>query len=296
MPPSTGVSSEPGPTTSPSPTQARGPGGLDTDALRRSWPDVLDWLSRHKRVTWTFVAQNAQVADYDGQRVLLAISTVGLADTFRRGAHADYVRQALIDVLGVDARVEGVASDDGGSGARPAPVAAAPTAADPAASAGPTTRTVRPSADAPDRGADVAATPPADAPGDSSTGPRPLAGTASSGATPVARAAAQSTPSAAGTEPSTQTRPGRGSGDGGPASESEPASWSAAPPPHATAPSWASPERPGEGLADQARGSGHAVDDSAISDDDESIDDLADVGVPVVERLLGGTVISEDSR
>ena len=90
----------------------KGPGGLDTDALRRSWPDVLEWLSRHKRVTWTFVSQNAQVLDYDGQRVLLGISTVGLADTFRRGAHADYVRQALIDVLGVDARVDGIPSDD----------------------------------------------------------------------------------------------------------------------------------------------------------------------------------------
>ena len=131
----------PGPVTTPAATAApaapqpapvahpKGPGGLDTDALRRSWPDVLEWLSRHKRVTWTFVAQNAQVADYDGQRVLLGISTVGLAETFRRGAHADYVRQALIDVLGVDARVEGVPSDDTVPpvpAAAPSPAAGAP--------------------------------------------------------------------------------------------------------------------------------------------------------------------------
>jgi DNA polymerase-3 subunit gamma/tau len=38
------------------------------------------------------------------------------------------------------------------------------------------------------------------------------------------------------------------------------------------------------------------VDDSAISDADEFIDDLTDVGVPVVERILGGTVIGEESR
>ena len=68
---------------------------------------MLDWLSRNKRVTWTFVRRTPRSLDYDGQRVLLGISTVGLADTFRRGAHADYVRQALIDVLGVDARVDG---------------------------------------------------------------------------------------------------------------------------------------------------------------------------------------------
>ena len=40
----------------------------------------------------------------------------------------------------------------------------------------------------------------------------------------------------------------------------------------------------------------HLVDDTAISDDDESIDELADVGVPVVERILGGTVIREEER
>ncbi len=263
-PPPNRDSSEPGATTSASTTQVRGPGGLDTDALRRSWPDVLDWLSRHKRVTWTFVAQNAQVADYDGQRVLLGISTVGLADTFRRGAHADYVRQALIDVLGVDARVEGVPSDDGVGAARPAPVPPAQAAtADPAAGGRQPTRPARSSAAVPiPESADEPAAPPSDAASDSPVG----------------------------------TDTGRGSGGSRPASGSERGSWSDAPPAHDTAPSWAAPERPGTGPADQARGSGEGVDDSAISDDDESIDELPDVGVPVVERLLGGTVISEDSR
>ena len=74
------------------PPSPKGPGGLDTDALRRSWPDVLAKLFEMRRSTWTFVSQNAQVADYDGHRVLLTISTVGLADTFRRGPHAEYVR------------------------------------------------------------------------------------------------------------------------------------------------------------------------------------------------------------
>ena len=263
-PPPNQDSSEPGATTSASTTQVRGPGGLDTDALRRSWPDVLDWLSRHKRVTWTFVAQNAQVADYDGQRVLLGISTVGLADTFRRGAHADYVRQALIDVLGVDARVEGVPSDDGGGAARLVPMPPAPAAtAAPAAGGRQATRPARPTAAVPDpESADEPAARPADAASDSPVG----------------------------------THTGRGSEAGRPASGSEPGSWSDAPAPHETAPSWAAPGRPGTGPTDQARGSGDGVDDSAISADDESIDELPDVGVPVVERLLGGTVISEDSR
>ena len=144
-PPTRSAAAAPAPpaATTPEPPPApapKGPGGLDTDALRRSWPDVLEWLSRHKRVTWTFVSQNAQVADYDGTRVLLGISTVGLAETFRRGAHADYVRQALIDVLGVDARVEGVPMEDAGAAAR----AAAPPAPAPAPGRGPRGRARRP--------------------------------------------------------------------------------------------------------------------------------------------------------
>lgn len=277
-PASTPVHSEaPAPVRPPAPAaapavaeqQPKGPGGLDTDALRRSWPDVLEWLSRHKRVTWTFVSQNAQVADYDGQRVLLGISTVGLAETFRRGAHADYVRQALIDVLGVDARVEGVPSEGAAEASRAAalppvaPVAQGGTGGD-RPEAGRTTDDDRPPP--PD---------PADGPGPAAAPRPPEAPTASA-------------PGGGGARPA--SAPGRGG---------EPPSWSDAPPPPGTAPSWASPlERAKAEVAEERQvvPEERVVDDTAVSDDDESLDDLTDVGVPVVERLLGGTVISEDAR
>ena len=215
----------------------RGPGGLDTDALRRSWPDVLAKLFEMRRSTWTFVSQNAQVADYDGQRVLLTISTVGLADTFRRGPHAEYVRQALIDVLGVDARVEGRPADE--PSAPPADPSAQPPAPPPSGS-------------------------PAAAPGAS--------------------------------RPATETPP-----QGPPAPPpTEAPSWSDAPPPPETAPEWAGPAEGARADVDDeqapATETQHVVDDNAVSDDDESIDELADVGVPVVQRILGGTVISEEER
>lgn len=38
----------------------------------------------------------------------------------------------------------------------------------------------------------------------------------------------------------------------------------------------------------------HVIDDSAVSEDDESVDALADVGLPVIERVLGGRVIHEE--
>ncbi len=216
----------------------KGPGGLDTDALRRSWPDVLAKLFEMRRSTWTFVSQNAQVAEYDGQRVLLTISTVGLADTFRRGAHAEYVRQALIDVLGVDARVEG----------RPADEPYTPLADPPQQSARP------PAAAAPGPGHGPGSAPAAFAP---SSAPAPAA-------------------------------------------PPEAPSWSDAPPPPETAPEWAGPVGRSHGGGPEgdreAAAPPHVVDDTAVSDDDESIDELSDVGVPVVERILGGTVISEEER
>ena len=258
---------EPAPVTASVPDPApvahpKGPGGLDTDALRRSWPDVLEWLSRNKRVTWTFVAQNAQVVDYDGQRVLLGISTVGLAETFRRGAHADYVRQALIDVLGVDARVEGVAVRRG-RGCRPGTAPSEPSGSGRrlrGCRAGRRRRPRRPPPHPPGR-ATASGSAPAGAPGPPGERRRRCR------------------------RRSSRTR--------------EPASWSDAPPPPDTAPTWASPleqAKAAVAVETEAVAVEHQVDDTAISADDESIDDLTDVGVPVVERILGGTVIAEDPK
>jgi DNA polymerase III subunit gamma/tau len=84
------------------------PGGIDTAAIRRSWPDVLAKIFSIRRTTWTFLSEHTQVLDYDGKRLLLGIQTEGLATTFRRGQHAELVRQALSEVLGVEAVVDAI--------------------------------------------------------------------------------------------------------------------------------------------------------------------------------------------
>ncbi len=191
------------------PVSAPGPGGIDTAAIRRSWPDVLAKIFGLKRATWTFLSEHAQVLDYDGDRLLLGISTVGLANTFRRGQHAEYVRQALIDTLGLDVRVEGVPTDEAQAAAAPSPPPApAPTGS------------------APDRAA--------------------------------ARAAAG--------RPAAPGRPE-------PAAEDEP--------PAGGDPPEGAPRGP--------------VDDSAVSIDDEDIAELGEVGLPVVRRILGATVMDDGS-
>lgn len=95
------------------------PGGIDTDAIRRSWPDILAKIFTIRRTTWTFLSEHTQVLDYDGRRLLLGIQTEGLATTFRRGQHAELVRQALSEVLGVEAVVEGIPTVKSGRSTSP---------------------------------------------------------------------------------------------------------------------------------------------------------------------------------
>jgi DNA polymerase III subunit gamma/tau len=108
------------------------PGGIDTAAIRRSWPDVLAKIFSIRRTTWTFLSEHTQVLDYDGKRLLLGIQTEGLATTFRRGQHAELVRQALSEVLGVEAVVEGILTPQS---ERPAPSSPDPARGTPVAAA-----------------------------------------------------------------------------------------------------------------------------------------------------------------
>jgi DNA polymerase-3 subunit gamma/tau len=258
----------------PHPAPVRGPGGIDTAAIRRAWPDVLAKLFSMKRTSWTFVSEHAQVIDYDGSRLTLGIATVGLANTFRRGQHAELVRQALIDVLGVDARVEGVPTPDPNLSA---------ASGEPHPTAQPA---IRPASEPP-------------------TSDRATTGTGSA-------ADGGRHESAPRDERSRHTSPAPEAGDGGWASAtSAPSggpSWASGPdaPPAAVPPSSAAAETGTASRLQRARAAvaaeepertpeQHLADDSAASADDEDIEALGEVGRPVIERLLGGRVIDEGS-
>jgi DNA polymerase-3 subunit gamma/tau len=249
------------------PTAPQPAGGMDTDAIRRAWPQVLGRIFGMRRGTWTFVSQHAKVMAYDGKTLTLGISTAGLTNAFRAGNHADIVRQALIDELGVDAVVDGVHVADAGG----------PTVVAPPAGA------VRP---APEPAAD-AGSPPA--------GGRTLehnAGWGSVSAPAPDWATSPTTPAGSG-------RPDAESPDtnGGSATEA-----TGSPPVAVTAAQGAGAVRESldaarRGAPDTSR-SGAAdpapfTDDAAVSEDDEDIELSGDVGRSVVEKVLGGRVISE---
>jgi DNA polymerase III subunit gamma/tau len=262
--PAAGPTPTAGPTSAVAPTGATG--GIDTAAIRRAWPDVLTWLSRNKRVTWTLVSDHAHVQSYDGKRLELGIAPTALLVRFRQGPHTELIRQALIDVLGVDARVECV----------PVPEGQAPTGGGAAAAPSPRHESagVSPAAhQAPPTGAGAPAA------GASAAGDPGLAAAARHA--PESSAGWASAPSAPGSAPSWASEP----------VSAAPAFSDAEPAQQISRLKQAMAVVEAEGPA--ARPETRVADDSAASDDDEDIEGLGEVGPPVIERILGGRVIEE---
>jgi DNA polymerase-3 subunit gamma/tau len=234
---------------------------MTTEKVRRMWPDVLNALSHLKRATWSLVSQHAQVLDFDGTRLLLGFGSPGLAGTFGRGAHQEFLRQAMIDVMGLDCRVDTTSGERTGS-----PPASAPSAA-------------------PLPSAQVAGSAPAaSAPGvPASTVPAstvPAAPVASAAVVPPRHLPADEGP------PLSEPPP-----DDEPPPEDEPPSRARRPEPQqpaATPPAAAPPPRPA-----RPQPTVSASQDQDVSIDDPDIEGSGLVGRPVVEQLLGGRVIEE---
>jgi DNA polymerase III subunit gamma/tau len=118
------------------PAEPSASGEMGVSEVRRLWDDVLDRLAGFRRTTWSLISHNATVVDARGGVLTLGFSTPGIRDTFvSRSDHQEYVRQAMIDVLGVDWRVEAIVEARGSEPARSRPEERrAPSAPDPPAS------------------------------------------------------------------------------------------------------------------------------------------------------------------
>jgi DNA polymerase III subunit gamma/tau len=137
--PPAGSSSEPATTTA-----AGSP--LSLVDVRRLWPDIVEATKQRRRVTWIHLTQQAQVVQVDDTTLTLGFGNAGARDSFDNGGSAEIVRQAAIDVVGHDWRVETIVDP----GAQPA--AAAPPAATEGAPATPSTTADAPPDVEPDPG------------------------------------------------------------------------------------------------------------------------------------------------
>jgi DNA polymerase III subunit gamma/tau len=87
--------------------------------VRRLWPDLLDAVKLKRRYTWILLSQNAQVADVDDKTLTIALVNAGARNSFTSGGSEEILRQAAIDVIGHDWRVESIVDPSAQPGSEP---------------------------------------------------------------------------------------------------------------------------------------------------------------------------------
>jgi DNA polymerase-3 subunit gamma/tau len=118
--PQPGPSPDPSPAPDPTPEPAPEPGPPGALALvdvRRLWPDIVEAVKARRRLTWIHLTQHAQVVAVDATTLTLGFSNAGARESFDGGGSAEIVRQAAIDVVGSDWKVETIVDP----GAQPSP-------------------------------------------------------------------------------------------------------------------------------------------------------------------------------
>ncbi len=133
-----------GPADQPVAEQPAGPrGGLSLVDVRRLWPDILEQTKNRRRLAWMVLSQHAHVVDVDGTRLTVGFANSGARDSFVNGGCDEILRQAAIDVVGMDWRVESIVDPSGAA-------AHAPVVQKSATDAAPAPRTAAPAQDSPD--------------------------------------------------------------------------------------------------------------------------------------------------
>jgi len=125
-------------------------GGLGLVDVRRLWPDLLEAVKLKRRYTWILLSQNAQIAAVDDKTLTIALVNAGARNSFSSGGSEEILRQAAIDVIGHDWRIEAIVDPSAQPGAEPPLQVTRPAVPDPAPSA-PEPPAAQPEPEAPPR-------------------------------------------------------------------------------------------------------------------------------------------------
>ena len=79
---------------------------MDVGALRRMWPDVIENVKKRRRLTWSLLSASAQIIAVDESNITIGIVNAGARDSFVRSESNEILRQAFIDVVGLDRKIE----------------------------------------------------------------------------------------------------------------------------------------------------------------------------------------------
>ena len=81
-------------------------GPVDISALRRLWPDVIENVKKKRRLTWSLLSASAQLISVDDKVITLGIVNPGAKESFLRSESDVLVRQAFLEVCGIDRKIE----------------------------------------------------------------------------------------------------------------------------------------------------------------------------------------------
>ncbi|MEY4444072.1 MAG: hypothetical protein RL301_151 [Actinomycetota bacterium] len=80
----------------------------DVSKLRKLWPDVIEEVKKKRRLTWSLLSASAQIISLDDKTITIGIVNSGARDSFLRSASDEILRQAFIDVVGIDRKIEAI--------------------------------------------------------------------------------------------------------------------------------------------------------------------------------------------
>jgi len=80
-------------------------GAFDIAALRRAWPDVIEDVKKRRRLTWSLLSASAQVLSVDDNAITIGIVNAGAKESFERSESDVILRNAFIDVVGLDRKI-----------------------------------------------------------------------------------------------------------------------------------------------------------------------------------------------
>ena len=79
---------------------------IDVTGLRRIWPDVIEEVKKKRRLTWSLLSASAHIVSMDEKSITIGIVNPGARDSFLRSESDVILRQAFVDVVGVDKKIE----------------------------------------------------------------------------------------------------------------------------------------------------------------------------------------------
>jgi DNA polymerase-3 subunit gamma/tau len=90
-----------------SPSQSvSSPKAFDIAGLRRLWPDVIENVKKRRRLTWSLLSASAQIVAVDDKLITIGIVNAGARDSFVRSESDEILRQAFIEIVGIDRKIE----------------------------------------------------------------------------------------------------------------------------------------------------------------------------------------------